>query len=429
MLPARKKAQIPSRLNKTGLLLFACGLALHGEATCERYPPPTSAWHCEPIRAEDTALLHYFLPSTEPRIYTWLRQFFNQFSPTVAPFARSVALLVGVGDYDHLPKLPFVSNDIRRFLSYLTTQEHFDAVYVVLDKDADAHKVDNLMFNYFSQPENVGTADRFLFYYSGHGDPYNTGVGNLIFSSATGRFNAATALPVTRSIAWATALKARHALFVLDGCATGLGFGPKMPPRNSGWLKSPSRVVYTATRASEPTYGQNSSFFTDELLKVLQDGSADFTHDGLMDIDGVANIVERRMNEQFGSEVKRPVHLSGDGTFIFVNPKLKDKSDFRAANAETLVAALKKGAAEATAPETPDQPLLSGLYLVNDAHGGDPVDADLVKLTEGVRGNTGPSRPQSIDEVAKLCVSRDLPAGYLLTWADVSRFCGRTAHK
>jgi len=44
---------------------------------------------------------------------------------------------------------------------------------------------------------------------------------------------------------------------------------------------------------------------------------------------------------------------------------------------------------------------------------------------------TGPFRPYSIDEVAKLCISRDLPTGYLLTWADVSRFavdrCGASA--
>src|SRR5690349_10356972 len=48
------------------------------------------------------------------------------------PFGRSVALLVGIGNYRHLePRLEYANKDVEKMRDYLLAEGGFDAVYVM----------------------------------------------------------------------------------------------------------------------------------------------------------------------------------------------------------------------------------------------------------------------------------------------------------
>src|SRR5882672_10887127 len=66
------------------------------------------------------------------------------------PFGRSVAFLVGVGDYAYInPKLRYVGSDLKELREFLLIDAGFDTVYVVQDSVATADLVDHYMFNEF----------------------------------------------------------------------------------------------------------------------------------------------------------------------------------------------------------------------------------------------------------------------------------------
>ena len=109
------------------------------------------------------------------------------------------------------------------------TKEIFDEVYVVPDRDASRSLINNLMMNYFSDSAFVGSVDRFLFYYSGHGGDYGSDVGYMFISEKKkdNKFDDDNSLPFTTLQQWSTKLTAKHVLFLLDGCVTGLGLVSK----------------------------------------------------------------------------------------------------------------------------------------------------------------------------------------------------------
>ena len=100
-----------------------------------------------------------------------------------APFGRSVALLTGVSDYQHLtPDLPSVENDLRDMRKFLLQQGGFDEVFVIKNKNLDR----NIVERYIKQelPQRVGKEGRLLFYFSGHGaDKTGSNTGYMQFSN------------------------------------------------------------------------------------------------------------------------------------------------------------------------------------------------------------------------------------------------------
>jgi hypothetical protein len=102
-------------------------------------------------------------------------------------FEERAKAAVGISKYAHLRKLDFVENDVDEMLKWLLLEERFDDVYVLRDGDATPRSVSNLMFNFF--PGIIRPQDRFLFYYSGHGNDLGTSVGYFVFSNATNSYD------------------------------------------------------------------------------------------------------------------------------------------------------------------------------------------------------------------------------------------------
>lgn len=248
------------------------------------------------------------------------------------PFGKSVAFLVGVGNYAHLsPQLDFVQNDLAALREYLLSKGGFDSVYVAEGDIVDANLVEDYLFNKFRRI--LGRDDRLLFYYSGHGDDLGGTTGYMQFSKARrGQYDRNQILAIRNAVEWSRILPAKHALFIFDCCVSGLAFtskGGKDPKRQiletlSG---NGSRTIITAGTADEETFGIEGrhSVFTKAFLDALMRPQS---HHGFLTMNEVFADIELRVknfSRQYGKSVTpRRWELQEDryrGAFLFMDPE------------------------------------------------------------------------------------------------------------
>ena len=286
-------------------------------------------------RAEQSMAVYTPVKQSQSASADW----FMSHGVSASPWKRSVALLVGVSDYDNYERLQFVQKNIQEIRNFLLLEERFDEVDILQDRDAGPQILDNLMVNVL--PKKLGPDDRFLFYYAGHGSDVGAGVGYMIFSGypPKGRgYDSTQALDVEATKRWAQVIKTKHALFLLDGCALGLGLTSQSI--NAGTkttiqrlTNDPSRVIYSASRNAESTYGVQGqlSYFAEALLATLRDPKTDSTNTGLMDILGISSAMGSRLAQKplpidgnvewFNKSPIRPLPAF-PGTFFFLNTRI-----------------------------------------------------------------------------------------------------------
>lgn len=190
-------------------------------------------------------------PSPQPIFWDRLAAQFNLVKPINPPFGRSIAFLVGVGEYKHLDSLKHTAKDVSRMREFLLTRGGFDTVFEVRDAAVDASGLNQYLLNRFSKqdPRYLTNRDRFLFYYSGHGG--NQGeVGYLLFSKANPKDNdfVTGALDMHTVRNWAYVNVAKQVLMILDTCNSGLAilYGQSPP-----WAKKfTERKIAQAETAS-----------------------------------------------------------------------------------------------------------------------------------------------------------------------------------
>jgi uncharacterized protein len=257
------------------------------------------------------------------------------------PFRKSVAFLVGVGNYQIIrPNLKYVSNDVEEMRQFLMTSAGFDAVYVAYDF-ADVRLVENYMFNEF--PRILTPEDRLLFYFSGHGADL-AGTGYMQFAKAEpGKYDPNQYLDVTRTEKWSKQISAKHILFLIDACNSGLGYDAKsdVTPRVDEDLLSlfsgdGSRAVITAGTGNEQSFqvdegnNQGHSIFTEAFLDAIRYTDS---RSGFLILDEVMAQIRRnvgafsrgapgrQMTPRLWQIPRKPG--TDKGTFVFLNPKAK----------------------------------------------------------------------------------------------------------
>jgi peptidoglycan/xylan/chitin deacetylase (PgdA/CDA1 family) len=155
-------------------------------------------------------------------------------------------------------------------ISCSTTQDSI--VYLLTDEDATKVKIDKLMTDVI--PTVVTARDRFLFYWSGHGDQRFSGDGRPFgfLPSSDSKSKEFSAMVSMRDLErWDSYIEARQALFVLDACLSGLaGFQTKGPlnPRVEQ-LSLPARHLITAGTKDESVIASDrwgGSLFTDSFI-------------------------------------------------------------------------------------------------------------------------------------------------------------------
>ena len=129
------------------------------------------------------------------------------------------ALLIGINDYQHWPKLKTAVNDVRVLESLLIEKYHFspDRITTLIDGEATAQRI---IDTFKELNHTLGREDALLIYYAGHGYLDEFDVGSWVPVDA--QENALNQYLATDRIHRMVAkLNARHIFLVADACFSG----------------------------------------------------------------------------------------------------------------------------------------------------------------------------------------------------------------
>ena len=190
---------------------------------------------------------------------------------------KSIAVVIGISNYigegaGGYAALPTAKHDAEKMVRFLLDDAGFDTVYVLTDDYATKQKIDRLMTDVI--PTEVGPRDRFLFYWSGHGDQRVMGgrpAGFLPLATSKSRgefFNMVSMQDIAR---WDGFLDAQQALFVLDSCLSGLAGVEKKSTRDELFAQfaKPAHHLLTAGTDNEIAIAGErwtGSLFTDSFI-------------------------------------------------------------------------------------------------------------------------------------------------------------------
>lgn len=271
-------------------------------------------------------------PQTENALQSALSHVFGD-----GQFGKSYALVIGIGDYDAVKKLDAPKNDALRVRDFLRKEAGFDYIVTLTDANATRARIEDLMDTDF--PSRVRSNDRFFFYFSGHGATRALGTtgasrGYLVLkTSRPGHWDGMIDMPQVRE--WAENLSsARHVLFVLDACFSGLlAFQAKNVDARSVTIRrlaQPSSYFLTAGVDQEESYSFNgASLFTQAFLATAR-GQLDPPSDGIVSLDDMIAGINRDIDAkrlQLGSAIRMTPQLykerieNNEGEFFFLAPR------------------------------------------------------------------------------------------------------------
>jgi peptidoglycan/xylan/chitin deacetylase (PgdA/CDA1 family)/TolA-binding protein len=263
------------------------------------------------------------------------------------PYRESWAAVIGIDAYQSWPKLRYATNDAQAVRDVLIQKYDFkpDHVFVLLDKDATRQSILSLLGDKLGNPDLVKHEDRVFVFFAGHGAtrklPSGRDLGYIIPVDADLTNYQGQAISMTNFQDIAEAIPAKHVLFVMDSCYSGLAL-----TRGGGMAASQNylqeitrrgaRQMFTAGGSDQQVAdnGPNGhSVFTWTLLQAL-DGRADMNGDGVITATELAAYVApavsalSRQTPAFGNLVG-----SEGGDFIF---DLKHESEFLNADSAQL---------------------------------------------------------------------------------------------
>ncbi|MDR2189076.1 MAG: polysaccharide deacetylase family protein [Azonexus sp.] len=261
-------------------------------------------------------------------------------------YENSWAIVIGVDDYAHWPKLEYASRDAAAIADALTGRFGFPASQVIVLKDQQATR-NNILAAFHDRLAAGRTQknDRVFVFFAGHGATRRLASGRdlgyiIPVDSQPDQF-ATDAIAMTDVQNIAESLPAKHVLFVMDACYSGLGL-TRGGPSSSAFLRENARRVgrqmLTAGGVDQQVAdgGPNGhSVFTWVLLQALS-GKGDLNGDGLMTGTELAAYVApavsavSQQTPAFGS-----LPGSQGGEFVFQTP---DNPEFLNADTAQLSA-------------------------------------------------------------------------------------------
>jgi len=213
-------------------------------------------------------------------------------STVTTGYENSWAIVVGIDEYTHWPRLEYASRDAQAVADTLTGQFGFPSSQVIVLKNQQATR-NNILAAFHDRlaDERTGKNDRVFVFFAGHGATRRLASGRdlgyiIPVDSDPDEF-ATDAIAMTDIQNIAESLRAKHVLFVMDACYSGLGL-TRGGPASSAFLREnarrSARQMLTAGGADQPVAdgGPNGhSVFTWVLLQALS-GKGDLNGDGLI---------------------------------------------------------------------------------------------------------------------------------------------------
>jgi len=255
------------------------------------------------------------------------------------PYRHSYALLIAVGDYPSTSgygKLPNAVPQARKLEAALRAQG-FVILPPLYDREATKEKIEAAIRSAAAGPE-----DRLFVYFGGHGDDQKgfqgKQVGYLAPYDVRKNDLWATAIPLEKLTSeYATRLPAKHVLFALDSCQSGLAtVRGGTPDESSDELRrfkaladveamttEPGRTILAAGTGGQDALDISGGLFTAALIDAIG-GKADLDRNGVVDYYELFAFIWGRVNTEARTWVRRQqptdYHLGG-GRWVFIHDR------------------------------------------------------------------------------------------------------------
>ena len=224
--------------------------------------------------------------------------------PPAQPYHDSWAAIIGIDDYANWQKLQYAAHDALGVKDLLIQKYNFmpDHVFTLLNGEATRQNILSLLGDKFGDPKMIQREDRVLVFYAGHGATRKLAsgreLGYIIPVDADLANYEGSAISMTNFQDISEAIPAKHLLFIMDSCYSGLALtrgGRALPSQNymNEISRRQARQMFTAGGADQQVAdnGPNGhSVFTWTLLQGL-DGRADLNGDGVITASELAAYV------------------------------------------------------------------------------------------------------------------------------------------
>ena len=276
------------------------------------------------------------------------------------------AVVIGINKYRYWPPLRFAVQDADAVTSMLIRKYGFRKDHLILLRDNEA-TLQGIKGALSTLIDKTGTDDGVMFFFAGHGQTYKTKegkeMGYIIPVDGKTEDNKlyTSALPMTEVKNLSNLIPAKHILFLVDACYSGLAaaadYRGKLYPSTKGFLKKVSkaktRQIITAGGAGEQVQEREDwghSAFTYELLNGLDREQADRNNDGIITSDELADYLTSRVSTiTDNAQLPQSQRLSPDeGKFVFVQRGANDD------NSEAKEVSLTEMSPEKSSENVPD---------------------------------------------------------------------------
>jgi hypothetical protein len=232
------------------------------------------------------------------------------------------AVVIGINDYSHIPKLKFAVNDATLFHHYLINYNQIPAENVTLLLDQEASLV-RLRSSLGTQLKNkAGKDDMVIIFFAGHGatekdamSPDGDGLEKYLLPyNADPKDLYATAIPMEEISRIFKRIRSDRLVFIADSCYSGASGGRTIGITgirtniSEAFLEriagGKGRVIMSASGANEVSAENDDlkqGVFTHYLVEGLR-GKADFDGDGLITVDEVYRYVSEEVPRATGQE-------------------------------------------------------------------------------------------------------------------------------
>ena len=248
-------------------------------------------------------------------------------------YRDSWALIIGINNYKHMPKLNYAVNDAISIKEMLMSSYDYKESNIKLILDDEATK-DNILEGFHELLQSAKEKDRVLIFYAGHGEtmpmPSGGDMGYLLPVDGDPEKLFVTSLPMNRLYDIAQLSYAKHILYLVDACYGGLalsatrGLKKSVPNYLSKITREKGRQIITAGGKDEQVLERSEwghSAFTKNLLTGLGKQSADIDGDGVITADELGGfLAERVFTETGGYHTPQTGRIGTEqGEFIFFN--------------------------------------------------------------------------------------------------------------
>jgi peptidoglycan/xylan/chitin deacetylase (PgdA/CDA1 family)/uncharacterized caspase-like protein len=247
-------------------------------------------------------------------------------------YRESWAVIIGINDYEHWPKLRYAVNDANGVEEALTAKFGFkkENIRRLVNGEATRQRIMQVLGDELTDGNRVQREDRVFFFFAGHGATrtFEDGrqVGFIVPVDADKSNYVSTAISMAQIREAADLIPAKHVYFVMDSCYSGLALsrGSGAFSKDKTYLdevtRRTAREILTAGGAEQQVAddGPNGhSVFTWALLDGL-DGKADLDGNGVITASELGAYVSPIVSE-FAKQTPVVGNMVGSegGEFVF----------------------------------------------------------------------------------------------------------------